>query len=144
MSNTTDYGYNNILCVLQKLKKHTAIVIEWLDASESDVYDINAVALPNTAVGTHIREIGWFIKVQSDTTWRMPHLLYYFRMTDRRYRISSIPLPLVKRVVPLEEKLARKHGLVSPEVPISPRSRRRIQRFEGGVKYPRPRSAKRC
>lgn len=136
--------YDNISSVLQRLKKHSPIVIEWLDASESDVYDVNLATLPNTAVGTHIKEIGWFIKVQSDATWGMPHLLYYFRMTDRRYRISSIPLPLVKRVVPLEEKIARKHGLISPEIPVSPRSQRRIECFKGGVKYPRSRGGKSC
>ncbi len=144
MSSLTNQRHDDVLAVLQKLKRHTAIIIEWLDASESDVLDVNAMMLPNTAVGTRIREIGWFIKIQSDTTWRMPHLLYYFRTTDSRYRISSIPLPLVKQVVPLEEKIARKHGLVSTETPVSPKARYRVQRFEGGVKYPHPRSKKQC
>jgi len=134
---------NVILDILHKFKIHDRFEIEWVDASESHVPSIN-LPLANHTVETRQQEMGYFLCLQKGDTWHDLHLIYYLKSVDRdgcgpgQWHITSVPVYLIKRIVPLTKKEALKESKNGEWLRRmrSRRHRRHTQRFsDGSVKF---------
>jgi hypothetical protein len=129
--------------IVRKLKPHDRFEIEWIDASKSDVLNID-LPLRNHTVETRQEEMGYFLCLQKGETWRDPHLVYCLRITDKnnpgagQWQVTSVPVALIKRITPLTKKEVlrlQKTGKGGRRV-RSRRYRRHTQRFsDGSVKF---------
>jgi hypothetical protein len=134
---------HDILEILHKLKPHERFEIEWVDASESRVTRID-LPIPNHTVETRQLEMGYFLCLQKGDTWHDLHLIYYLKSVDKdsrgpgQWNVTSIPVYLIKRIVPLTKKEALKESKNGEWLRRmrSRRHRRHTQRFsDGSVKY---------
>ena len=136
-------GDSRVMEVIRALKPHDRFEIEWMDASEIDVLNID-LPLKNRAVETRREEMGYFLCLQKGDTWHDLHLVYCLRITDQnnpgagQWHLTSVPVSLIKRITPLTKKeaLRRQKSGRQPLTFKSRRHRRHTQRFsDGSVKF---------